>query len=73
MEQVSRDNVRPPPEKEEVYMGVAAPRLKKVDEAPTLTEMPKVSDLKNRAFLAIQRQHLLSSNVMTACRHKCQL
>ena len=40
--QVERGNVKAPPQVEEIYRGVAAPSRLKVDEAPTVTEMPKV-------------------------------
>ena len=34
--------MKAPPTVEEVYRGVAAPSRLRVDEAPTVTEMPKV-------------------------------
>jgi hypothetical protein len=40
--QVPRENVKPPPEALEVYTGVAAPKRKKVEEQPTVSEMPAV-------------------------------
>lgn len=40
--QVIPANVSPPPEAQEVYQGVAAPRRKRVEEQPTVGEMPKV-------------------------------
>jgi hypothetical protein len=44
--------VRPLPEEEEIYTGVSAPRRKKVDDQPIITEMPKVrSDCPSFHFL----------------------
>lgn len=40
--QVERANIRPAPEKQTVYMGVSAPKRKRVEEEPIVTEMPKV-------------------------------
>ena len=37
--------MKAPPQVEEIYRGVAAPSRLKVDEAPTVTEMPKVPNL----------------------------
>ncbi|KAK9812102.1 hypothetical protein WJX73_006622 [Symbiochloris irregularis] len=40
-EEVIQANIGPPPEVQEVYQGVAAPRRNKVEEAPSVGEMPK--------------------------------
>jgi hypothetical protein len=34
--------VRPPTDSKEIYKGVAAPKRKKVEEEPTVDEIPKV-------------------------------
>lgn len=47
-EEVQPAGVRPPPEVEEVYQGVQAPRRKKVEEEPgVVTEMPKWLEIKD--------------------------
>lgn len=43
--QVEASNVRPMPEVAEVYQGVAAPKRKRVEEQPVVTEVPKVRGL----------------------------
>lgn len=45
-EEVIPANVSPPPEAQEVYQGVAAPRRKRVEEQPTVGEMPKWLEVK---------------------------
>ena len=40
--QVALLAIRPVPEASEVYQGVAAPKRKRVEEQPVLTEIPKV-------------------------------
>ena len=36
------EHVKPPPEQQEVYQGVTAPKRKRVDEGTEIGEMPKV-------------------------------
>ncbi len=40
--QVPVASVRERPEKPEIYTGVAAPKRKRVEEQPVITELPKV-------------------------------
>ena len=42
MLQVAFPNIRPPPEVEEVYKGVSAPKRRKVEEESKPVEIPKV-------------------------------
>ena len=47
--QVAVENVHPPPEAQEVYQGVAAPKRKRVNEQTEVGEMPKVRCWKESA------------------------
>ena len=40
--QVAVEHVHPPPEQQEVYQGVSAPKRKRVDDQTDVGEMPKV-------------------------------
>lgn len=49
--QVEKGSVKAPPAVEEIYRGVAAPSRLRVDEAPTVTEMPKVGGAEGSSGL----------------------
>jgi len=46
-EEVPPASVRPPPEATEIYKGVAAPKRKRVEEQPVVTEIPKWLEIKD--------------------------
>ena len=43
--QVDLTGIRPTPEVAEVYQGVSAPKRKRVEEQPVVTEIPKVGSV----------------------------
>ena len=45
------EQVKPPPDQQEVYQGVTAPKRKRVEEATAVGEMPKVCGLNAGAHL----------------------
>ena len=56
--QFTVEQIKPPPEQQEVYQGVTAPKRKRVDAATDVGEMPKVWPL-------------LRGGVLAACLHAC--
>lgn len=48
--QVDRSSVKPPPAVEETYRGVAAPSRPKVNAAPEIIEMPRVTPLNHSVW-----------------------